>query len=101
MLELVAPLLHGHRIRFCSAASLLDALGRLQRPRVAEIVLEAYPKLAPDVQPRAIELLTQRPAWSRPLLQAIAQRKIPAAALNVNQVRHLLASKDPRRWSGR
>src|SRR5437764_4179638 len=48
-----------------------------------------------EVQPRAIELLTQRTGWSRQLLQAIAQKKISPDALNVNQVRKLLSSKDP------
>jgi putative heme-binding domain-containing protein len=73
----------------------LDALGRLEDPRVAEVVLAAYPHMEPDLQPRAIELLTQRTAWSKPLLAAVADKKIPASALSINHVRKLMASKDP------
>jgi putative heme-binding domain-containing protein len=48
-----------------------------------------------DLKPRAIELLTQRTSWSKVLLRAIGDKKVPPEALNVNQVRKLLASKDP------
>jgi putative membrane-bound dehydrogenase-like protein len=73
----------------------LDALGRLEDPGVADVVLGAYPNMEPDLQPRAIELLTQRTAWAKPLLQAIADKKIPTSALSVNHVRKLMAAKDP------
>ncbi|HVX63284.1 MAG TPA: c-type cytochrome, partial [Pirellulales bacterium] len=72
----------------------LDALGRLERADVAEIVLAAYPKMEAELKPQAIELLTGRAAWSKQLLAAIAAERLPAGALNVNQVRKLLASKD-------
>ncbi len=75
-------------------AAVLDALGRLDDPAVADVVLAAYPKMEPDLQPRAIELLTQRTAWAKPLLQAIADKKIPTSALSINHVRKLMASKD-------
>ncbi|MGE0606711.1 MAG: PVC-type heme-binding CxxCH protein [Pirellulales bacterium] len=75
-------------------ALLLAALGRLEDPRVADIVASAYPKLAGDLQPKAIELLTQRATWSKRLLAAIGDKQIPADALNVNQVRKLLAGGD-------
>lgn len=73
----------------------LAALGRLDDPRVAEIVLRSYKGLDADVQPRAVELLTQRPTWAKALLNAIGKRQIPSEALGVNQVRKLLASRDP------
>ena len=73
----------------------LTALGRMEDERVAALVLERYPHLEADLQPRAIELLLQRPAWSKQLLQAVSKRKVPASSLNINQVRQLLASKDP------
>ncbi len=72
----------------------LAALGKLDDNRVAEVVLSAYPSMETDLQPRAVELLTQRSAWGRMLIQAIADKKIPTSALNVNQVRKLLAGKD-------
>lgn len=72
----------------------LDALGRLEAEQVAEVVLAAYPKMEAELKPQAIELLTGRAAWSKQLLAAIADERLPAAALNMNQVRKLLASKD-------
>ncbi len=72
----------------------VSALERLDDPQVAEVVLERYDRLEPDIRPRLVELLTQRVAWAKRLLAAVEQKKIPATALNVNQVRKLLASKD-------
>jgi putative membrane-bound dehydrogenase-like protein len=76
-------------------AGVLDALGRWNNDRLAQLVLELYPSLEAPLQPRAIELLTQRPAWTRELLLAIAEREIPAAAINENQARRVLARNDP------
>jgi putative heme-binding domain-containing protein len=73
---------------------LLGMLGKLEDLAVAEIVLGAYNQLGPDERPRAVELLTERVAWGKKLMQAIADKKVPAEMLNVNQVRRLLASKD-------
>ncbi len=75
-------------------ARLLGALGRYDDPTVAELVLACYAQLAPDLQPQAIELLTQRANWSRQLLDAIGRQDLPTSVLNVNQVRTLLASPD-------
>lgn len=72
----------------------LDALARLDEPRVAEVVLARYEAMEPELRPQAIELLTARAAWSKQLLAAIAAGRLPASTLNVNQVRKLLAGKD-------
>ena len=72
----------------------IAALGSLDDPQVAEIIVAAYPKIEPELQPKAIDLLTQRAVWSKTLLAEIGAKKIPSTALNVNQVRKLLASKD-------
>ena len=81
-----------HSPRFIG--ELLASLGRLEQPAVADQVLRAYSKLRPELQPRAIELLTQRPQWSKPLMAAIESGNIAPEVLNVNQLRKLLASKD-------
>ena len=57
-------------------------------------MLGGYRDLEPELQPRAIELLTERTAWAEKLLDAIGREEIPASALNVNQVRQLLARGD-------
>jgi putative heme-binding domain-containing protein len=58
------------------------------------MVLSNYGSLREDVQPKAIELLTQRTAWAKQLLEAIGKKQVASESLNVNQVRRLLASKD-------
>jgi putative heme-binding domain-containing protein len=78
----------GFRIR------LFGALARLDVPRVAGLVLDQYDRLAPDEKPVAIELLTQRVAWSKQLLASIAAGHVPAHDLNLSQVRKLLAFGD-------
>jgi putative heme-binding domain-containing protein len=75
-------------------AATLGALGRLDRPWIAAAVLDNYEQFEPELKPKAIELLTQRGEWAEPLLAAIAAKKIPSSALNVNQVQKLLASPD-------
>jgi putative heme-binding domain-containing protein len=74
----------------------LDALGRLDEPRVGELVLELYPGLGPGLGARAIVLLTEREAWGRALLDAIKQKRIPSADVHLDQVRKLKQTvKDP------
>ena len=74
---------------------LLDALENRDDPGLAPIVLRAYPNLAIELKPRAIELLTERSAWIKALLAAVEAKQIPTTALNVNQLRRLQKSKDP------
>lgn len=75
-------------------AAALALLGRMDQPQVAEIVLRRYRTFSEETRPKAIELLTQRPAWSVKLLDAIARREIPSTALNANQVARLLVAGD-------
>ncbi|HWB07851.1 MAG TPA: PVC-type heme-binding CxxCH protein [Pirellulales bacterium] len=95
LLEEVAGVLTGsHEASIELRRRTLDALGRAEAPEIARLVLAAYPDMEPDLKPQAIELLTGRAVWSKQLLAAIAEKKLPVDALNVNQVRKLLASKD-------
>ncbi len=73
---------------------LLASLARLDDPEVGQFALHYYSQLPPDLQQKAIELLTQRPEWSKLLLTAIGDKQIPASVLNVNQARKLAESKD-------
>jgi putative membrane-bound dehydrogenase-like protein len=74
--------------------NVLSALGRLDHPRVATEVLAVYDRLPADQQPKAIELLTQRTAWAKALVKAIAEKTIPADVVGANQLRRMLALKD-------
>lgn len=73
---------------------LLTGIARLDNAEVATMALAFYPKMEPELQPRAIELLTQRAGWAKSLLQAVADKKIDAAAINLNQARRLKGLKD-------
>ncbi|WP_406695282.1 PVC-type heme-binding CxxCH protein [Singulisphaera sp. Ch08] len=73
---------------------ILATLGRVDDPKVAAIILAAYPKMEPELQPKAVELLTQRTSWSKPLVKAVAAKVIPPTILNVNQIRRLARSND-------
>jgi putative membrane-bound dehydrogenase-like protein len=75
-------------------AGVLGVLGRLDDPRVGAEVAKSYVRLPADQRPKAIELLTQRPAWSKDLLAEIGKGTVPVDALNANQVRKLLDSGD-------
>ncbi len=73
---------------------LLSAIARLGAPEVADLMLANYAQLAPDEKPLALQLLTQRVAWGKRLLAAIAAGRLPAHDLNLSQVRKLVAFGD-------
>jgi putative heme-binding domain-containing protein len=70
------------------------ALGRMEDPKLASVVLAAYPRLAPELQPLAVDLLMQRERWARQLLDAVLADKLPKAILNANHLRKILESND-------
>jgi putative heme-binding domain-containing protein len=70
------------------------ALGRVDHPKLADILLAQYPSLAPEVQPLAIDLVMQREPWARKLLDAVLQGKLPKGVLNANHLRKILESND-------
>jgi putative heme-binding domain-containing protein len=92
--EVAAVLADGRSNTIEFRRRMLDALGRAEAPPIAAVVLKAYPKMEADLKPQAVELLTGRTAWSEQLLRAIGEKRVPAEALNLNQVRKLLATKD-------
>jgi putative membrane-bound dehydrogenase-like protein len=75
-------------------AEVLANLGRSELPRVAEVVLEAWPKLTPVLRRGAVELLVQRPAWSQALLAAIEAGKVDSSVVNPMQARSMAAGAD-------
>src|SRR5207245_2805463 len=73
---------------------MLAGFGALDDPAVAGDVLQSYAKMEPELQPKAIELLTQRPSWAKSLFKEVAAKKISKDVINVNQARRLLGTKD-------
>ena len=70
-------------------SQLLASLSKHDAPQIADVILIRYEKLDPELQPRAIELLTQRATWAKTLLTAIGQKKLAATTINLNQARRL------------
>ena len=73
-------------------AQTLALLGRSEDAGLAEIVLRHYADWNAETRPKAIEFLTQRPAWTKALLAAVEAKQIPAAVLNASQLIKLQAS---------
>jgi putative heme-binding domain-containing protein len=76
------------------SAKVLASLGRSDDPKLAEVILAQYPKLPPEVQPLAIDLLMQREPWARKLLDAVLAGSVPKNVLNANYLRKILDSND-------
>jgi putative heme-binding domain-containing protein len=72
----------------------LAAIGRVDDPKLADVILQEYPELDPEVQPLAVELIMQREPWARKLLDAVLQNKLPKGVLNANHLRKILESND-------
>ena len=70
------------------------ALGRVEDPKLADVILGEYPKLAPELQPLAVDLMMQREPWARKLLDAVLANKLPKGALNANHLRKILEGND-------
>ena len=95
VLGVVGPTLADRKAGSASfRGQLLASLGRIDSPEVAGAVLASYPRLEPELQPKAVALLTQRVAWTRSLLAAVERKAIPSSILSVNQIRQLSTSKD-------
>ncbi len=69
----------------------LSVAGKLDAPGLGETILASLGKLSPSLRPQALDILTQRPAWASQLLTAIEEKRLDPAALNVNQIRKVLA----------
>ena len=78
VLDMVEPVLSDAMTSKILRGQVLAALGRLEDSRMAAVVLAAYPNLESDLQPAAIDLLSQRPAWGKELLKAIEAKKVAA-----------------------
>ena len=76
------------------AAKIFLSLGHLDDPKLGDSLLALYPKLAPDAQPLAIDLMMQREPWARKLLDAVLAGKVPKGALNANHLRKIMESDD-------
>jgi len=72
----------------------LTALSRFDDDGVATVLLRAYEGFDEDQKPRVLDVLTQRDHWGKALMKHVAEKKLDPKAINVNQARRLLGSKD-------
>ncbi len=72
----------------------LLALTRSQAGGAAQLLIAEYAHLDPELQPLAMELLTQRPSWIGQLLRAVEDKDIASSDVNINQIQRLAKSKD-------
>jgi putative membrane-bound dehydrogenase-like protein len=92
LLETLPPLLASSPAPF--TARMLPALGRLEDPKLADVVLAQYPSLPAETRPLAVDLIMQREPWARKLLDAVLAGKLPRSVLDANQLRRILESND-------
>lgn len=70
-------------------SQILASLSRLKDDHVSDVILQRYEKLEPELQTRAIELLTQRAVWAKQVLRLVEGKKLTSSMINVNQARRL------------
>ncbi|HEX5176717.1 MAG TPA: hypothetical protein VFV83_06805, partial [Chthoniobacteraceae bacterium] len=92
LLKLLPAVLSSSTPQFIRRAFM--ALGRVEDAKLAEVILEAYPKLVAELQPLAIDLIMQREKWARKLLDAVLGGQLPKSVLNANHLRKILESND-------
>lgn len=74
----------------------LQALARIGDPEVGELVIGSIAGLDPAARRAAHDLLVQRSAWRRALVDAVAAGRLPASSLDAHQIRALQSDGDPR-----
>lgn len=72
----------------------IQAIGRIRSTSATEALLVRLPALPPDVQPAAIETLTDRTDSASALLKMVGDGKLAASAINANQAQKMLSLKD-------
>jgi putative membrane-bound dehydrogenase-like protein len=92
-LDLLAKLLGAQNSLEIRAAALSN-LKQLRNPGVADVLVSAWKGSSPSGRDEIITLLLGRREWSRSLLTAIQDAKIPAAAIGTAQKQKLLTHPD-------
>ncbi len=89
-----APALLARTDQEAFVTAVLQALSAIDNPVVGKTVLTAYAKLPAAAKPKAIELLTQRAAWSKDLLTAVREERIPRNDIGASALLRLAAQPD-------
>jgi len=73
--------------------SAVQTIGRLGTRDASQTLLKRLPDLSPDVQPAAIEALTDREDSAIQLLELVRDKKITSSLINANQAQKMLSMK--------
>jgi putative heme-binding domain-containing protein len=73
--------------------SAVQTIGRLGTKDASRVLLQRLPDLSADVQPAAIEALTDREDSAIALLELVRDKKVPASLINANQAQKMLSMK--------
>ncbi|MEE2885894.1 MAG: PVC-type heme-binding CxxCH protein [Planctomycetota bacterium] len=95
VVKILADILSTSKTNYALSAGMLGAVGQVQDPALAGVLVDAYQHMNPSLRPVAVQLLTQRAPWRDRLLRAIETKAIPTTALAGNQVQVLSTSTDP------
>jgi hypothetical protein len=58
-------------VRRSRSSSIFTALSRVEDPLLDDVLLAQDPKLAPELQPLAVDLIMQRESWAKKLIDAV------------------------------
>lgn len=72
----------------------IQAIGRIGSTESAQALMDSLATLPAEVQPVAIEALSDRADSSIVLLRAVAAKQIPVETINANQIRKMLSLKN-------
>ena len=92
--KILAAVLSTAKSDYALSAGLLGAVGKVEDPQLAEVLVDAYQDTTAALRPVIIQLLTQRAPWRDTLLRGIESKRIPTTALTGNQVQILSTSGD-------
>jgi putative membrane-bound dehydrogenase-like protein len=82
---LLEPSMRGHALR---------ALASFDDPRTPEAILKIYPNLPPADRRDALNTLASRATYSKTLLAAVGEKRVPPADLSADLIRQLKNHKD-------
>ncbi|HWL09719.1 MAG TPA: PVC-type heme-binding CxxCH protein [Planctomicrobium sp.] len=86
VLEVAAKSLSTRKTPRDFRTGIIESIGRLNHAEVGAVLLGSLSSLEPDLSPRVIEVLTQRPVWSLALFNEIEAGKIDKSLVNLNQL---------------
>ena len=73
----------------------LEVLGTFTEPKIADVLLDAWPTFSPRLRTLGTEVITSRPEWLLRFLEKIEQDEIPTTDIEPVRVTFLTMSSNP------